>query len=257
MPSWSCSRARRSATGSRRPRSRPRKALEWALQIVRGPRRRARAGDRPPRPEARERLRDARRAGQDPRLRPRAPRAWRRLGDERRRQRRRRRARADGVILGTVGYMSPEQARGRPADHRSDIFAFGAILYEMLAGRRAFRGRRPSRRWSRSCTRSRRRSAGRDVPAELEEIVAHCLEKNPEDRFQTARDLAFALQVAERDALRRPIRLAGRTLGREPSSSGARRGAAVDRRPAVPQHERGPRRRVLQRRHDGGDHQRR
>ena len=103
----------------------------------------------------------------------------------------------EGVILGTVGYMSPEQARGRPADHRSDIFSFGAILYEMLSGRRAFQGETP--------VDTLMAIVGEDPPAlsgaaaDLSEIVVHCLEKSPEDRFQTARDLGFALQVAERE----------------------------------------------------------
>jgi serine/threonine-protein kinase len=106
-----------------------------------------------------------------------------------------------GWVLGTPGYMSPEQARGVPADHRSDLFSFGAILYEMLAGERAFRGdndvemlvaviRDPPPPLSRP---------GRSVPPELEDLVLRCLEKEPEERFQSARDLAFALRVLERD----------------------------------------------------------
>ena len=106
-----------------------------------------------------------------------------------------------GVILGTVGYMSPEQARGLPADHRSDIFSFGAIFYEMLSGERAFR--RDSEVETMMAILKEEppeiSRAGRVVAAELEDIVAHCLEKLPEERFQSARDLAFALRAAERE----------------------------------------------------------
>src|SRR6202011_6005092 len=107
-----------------------------------------------------------------------------------------------GWIVGTAGYMSPEEARGAPADHRSDLFSFGAILYEMLAGERAFR--RDSDVESliaviRDAPPSLSRPA-RPVSPELEDLVLHCLEKRPEERFQSARDLAFALRVLEREA---------------------------------------------------------
>jgi serine/threonine protein kinase/tetratricopeptide (TPR) repeat protein len=107
-----------------------------------------------------------------------------------------------GWIVGTAGYMSPEQARGAPADHRSDLFSFGAILYEMLAGERAFR--RDSDVESlvaviRDAPPSLSRP-DRPVSPELEDLVLHCLEKRPEERFQSARDLAFALRVLEREA---------------------------------------------------------
>jgi Tol biopolymer transport system component len=100
-----------------------------------------------------------------------------------------------GRILGTVGYMAPEQIRGGSGDHRSDVFAFGAMLFEMLAGVPVFRGESPIERLN---------AILKDEPAEfydlsvrvpptLERIVRHCLEKNPDDRFQSARDLAFDL----------------------------------------------------------------
>ena len=106
-----------------------------------------------------------------------------------------------GVVLGTVGYMSPEQVRGAEQDHRSDIFSFGAVLYEMLSGERAFR--RDSEIETMMAILREEPSdlsrPGRPVAAKLEDIVGHCLEKSPEERFQSARDLAFALKVAERE----------------------------------------------------------
>ena len=103
-----------------------------------------------------------------------------------------------GVVVGTAGYMAPEQIRGQPVDGRTDLFALGAVLYEMLSGRRPFQGNTsadtmlaivkddpPDLSMSRA-----------DVPPMLERIVRHCLEKNPVERFQMARDVAFALETA-------------------------------------------------------------
>jgi len=101
-----------------------------------------------------------------------------------------------GTVLGTVGYMSPEQVRGLPTDARSDIFSFGAILFEMLSGERAFRGDSAADISSAILKEEppelRRFSAG--ITPALESIVQHCLEKDAADRFQSAKDLAFALQ---------------------------------------------------------------
>ncbi len=102
-----------------------------------------------------------------------------------------------GVIMGTVGYMSPEQVRGQNSDHRSDIFSFGTILYEMLAGKRAFQ---------RETMAETMTAILKEEPPELseinakinpalEKIVCRCLEKKPERRFQTASDLGFALEA--------------------------------------------------------------
>jgi Tol biopolymer transport system component len=102
-----------------------------------------------------------------------------------------------GVVLGTVGYMSPEQVRGQPADARSDIFAFGCVLYEMLARRRAFQGETAAETMT---------AILREEPPPLEEIdpalppavdriVKRCLEKRAEERFQSSRDVAFALEA--------------------------------------------------------------
>jgi serine/threonine-protein kinase len=102
-----------------------------------------------------------------------------------------------GVVLGTLGYMSPEQVRGKPADPRSDIFAFGAILYEMLAGQRAFRGDSSADTMSAILTRDPPdlSATNRQVPPGLDRIVRHCLEKDPERRFHSAHDLAFDLEA--------------------------------------------------------------
>ncbi len=102
-----------------------------------------------------------------------------------------------GVLLGTLGYMSPEQCRGATVDARSDIFSFGAVLYEMLSGKRAFRGDTAADTISSILKEEPPDLAttGRDVPAMLERIVHHCLEKDPAERFQSARDIAFALET--------------------------------------------------------------
>jgi hypothetical protein len=104
---------------------------------------------------------------------------------------------AEGRVAGTVGYMSPEQVRGRPADPRSDIFAFGAVLYEMLSGRRAFSGGSAADTMTAILTKDPEELSrpGLVVPASLERIVRRCLEKDPEERFQSARDVAFALEA--------------------------------------------------------------
>jgi Tol biopolymer transport system component len=101
-----------------------------------------------------------------------------------------------GVVLGTLGYMSPEQVRGKPADHRSDIFSFGAILYEMVSGQRAFHGDSAADTMSAILMKEPPDISvtNRDIPAGLERIVRHCLEKNPEERFYSAHDLAFDLE---------------------------------------------------------------
>jgi hypothetical protein len=102
-----------------------------------------------------------------------------------------------GVLLGTLGYMSPEQCRGASVDARSDLFSFGAVLYEMLSGRPAFRGDTTADTISSILKEEPPDLAttGRDVPPMLERIVHHCIEKDPAQRFQSARDIAFALEA--------------------------------------------------------------
>jgi serine/threonine protein kinase/Tol biopolymer transport system component len=102
-----------------------------------------------------------------------------------------------GVVLGTLGYMSPEQVRGLPADHRSDIFALGALLYEMLSGRRAFQGDTTIDAMTAILKDDPPDlpAAVRQIPPALERIVDRCLEKNPASRFKSVDDLAFALDA--------------------------------------------------------------
>jgi serine/threonine protein kinase len=101
-----------------------------------------------------------------------------------------------GVVLGTVGYMSPEQVRGQTADHRADIFSFGAVLYEMVSGNRAFRGSTPADTMSAILKEDPPdlSETNRVVSPGVDRIVRHCLEKNREERFQSARDVAFGLE---------------------------------------------------------------
>ena len=102
-----------------------------------------------------------------------------------------------GVVLGTLGYMSPEQVRGKPADARSDIFSFGAILYEMLAGRGAFHGDSAADTMSAILREDPPDLSvtNQSVPPGLDRIVRHCLEKSPEQRFHSAHDIAFDLET--------------------------------------------------------------
>ncbi|HTO74948.1 MAG TPA: protein kinase [Thermoanaerobaculia bacterium] len=100
-----------------------------------------------------------------------------------------------GAVLGTVGYMAPEQLRGHPADHRSDIFSLGAVLYEMLSGRRAFTGDTAIEAMNAILKDEppELSASGPSIAPALERIVSHCLEKKPDERFQSGRDLAFGL----------------------------------------------------------------
>src|SRR5246127_941050 len=101
-----------------------------------------------------------------------------------------------GQVLGTAGYMSPEQVRGMAVDHRSDIFVFGSILFEMLSGQRAFRRDTAAETMTAILKEDlpELTEMNRSFSPALERIVRHCLEKNPDQRFQSARDLAFDLE---------------------------------------------------------------
>ncbi len=102
-----------------------------------------------------------------------------------------------GVVLGTLAYMSPEQVKGLPADARSDIFSLGAVLYEMFTGKRAFQRGSAAETMSAILKEEppELSAASAGVSPELDRIVRHCLEKNPEERFHSAHDLAFDLQA--------------------------------------------------------------
>jgi serine/threonine protein kinase len=109
-----------------------------------------------------------------------------------------------GMVMGTVGYMAPEQVRGQTADHRADIFAFGAILYELLTGKRAFH--KPTSAETMSAILNEDPVGISQIrpglPPALHRVVHRCLEKNPEQRFQSASDLAFALEaLSDSDSL--------------------------------------------------------
>ncbi|HEY3203710.1 MAG TPA: protein kinase, partial [Thermoanaerobaculia bacterium] len=121
-----------------------------------------------------------------------------------------------GVAMGTIGYMSPEQVRGQPADHRSDIFSFGAMLYEMHTGRRPFRGASAVEAMNAILKEEPPEPSHErpEVPPAFDRIVRRCLEKSPAERFQSARDLGFALSEA----------------GSAPAIAGAARAPAGSRR---------------------------
>lgn len=119
-----------------------------------------------------------------------------------------------GQVLGTAGYMAPEQVRGEAADPRVDLFAFGAVFYELLIGERAFDAETFVETSYRILNEDPPplAAAGRGLPSDLVAIVERCLEKNPHDRFQNARDLAFALEAVA-------TRLQGPEASRSPTAT--------------------------------------
>ncbi|HEY0157341.1 MAG TPA: protein kinase [Thermoanaerobaculia bacterium] len=115
-----------------------------------------------------------------------------------------------GIVVGTPAYMSPEQARGLPIDHRTDIFSLGSIMYEMLSGRQAFDAFSAIETMHAVLATEPPPlpSIVPDIPPALDAIVRHCMEKDPHERFQSARDLAFQLstlpEAPARSTVRRP-----------------------------------------------------
>jgi sugar lactone lactonase YvrE len=136
-----------------------------------------------------------------------------------------------GTVLGTVDYMSPEQVRGEPADHRSDIFSLGTCLHEMLTATRPFRRDTPAETMT-AVLREDPSEPGGDsrveIPPALDRVVRRCLEKQPDERFQSASDLAFAVDNA---------------LGTSGSTITGRLPAITGRLPAITEPARGARRR--------------
>ena len=108
-----------------------------------------------------------------------------------------------GVVMGTVGYMSPEQVRGQQSDHRSDIFSLGAILYEMLSGQRAFQAESAVETMSAILKQEPPELSKKveDLPPAVDRVIQHCLEKSPEQRFQSAQDLAFQLEALQQSSI--------------------------------------------------------
>jgi Tol biopolymer transport system component/predicted Ser/Thr protein kinase len=107
-----------------------------------------------------------------------------------------------GMIVGTVAYMSPEQVRGQPVDHRSDLFSLGCVLFEMVTGARAFGRTSAADTMSAILNADPAGTLAADarIPAALARTIQHCLEKNPDERFQSAKDLAFDLGGTPRSA---------------------------------------------------------
>ena len=122
-----------------------------------------------------------------------------------------------GVVMGTAGYMSPEQVRGDAADHRSDIFAFGVVLHELLSGTHPFAGKTPFHTMTAILDQEPAELVTTKglLPPALERLVSHCLEKRPEARFQSMKDIAFALQ----NLSTMPANFSGQTPALRPKSS--------------------------------------
>jgi eukaryotic-like serine/threonine-protein kinase len=150
-----------------------------------------------------------------------------------------------GTVLGTVGYMSPEQVRGQPAGPTSDIFSFGVVFYEMLTGRRAFKGGSAAETMNAILKEEPPDllETNASLPPALERIVRHCLEKRPEQRFHSAHDVAFDLKALSVDSGTRPRSARNAPINRRLSLGaaalllvGATVGALIDRavRPARP-----------------------
>jgi len=124
---------------------------------------------------------------------------------------------APGTVMGTVGYMSPEQVRGQAVDYRSDIFSLGTVLYEMISGRRAFHGASSVETMNAILKDDPPELLGDhpEIPSAVDRILRHCLEKEPQHRFESARDLAFdlaSLSTASDSSGRQPLLSKQRSL---------------------------------------------
>ncbi len=121
-----------------------------------------------------------------------------------------------GTVIGTVGYMSPEQVRGQGVDGRSDIFSLGTLLYEMVAGEHPFRSDSPADTMSAILREDppELSLANPNVTPGLERVIRHCLEKSPEQRFQSARDLAFHLDMLTNTSGTTPVAVAPKPISR-------------------------------------------
>ena len=134
-----------------------------------------------------------------------------------------------GQVSGTVGYMAPEQVRGHAADPRSDIFAFGVVLYEMITGKRAFRKGTSAETLSAILNEEPPLLAQsvQNLPPALQRIVSRCLEKKPERRFQHASDLGFALEALSDASGTTSLGFLKRLRGGDGSGSQQRVAAAI------------------------------
>src|SRR5438445_134088 len=127
-----------------------------------------------------------------------------------------------GTVMGTAGYMSPEQVRGLPVDHRADIFSFGAILYELLTGAKAFKKETAGDTMAAILRDETPELAdsGRDISPGMDEIVRHCLEKEPDNRFQSAKSIVFALSQSSSSTFTSGARFVERpTAGKRKAAS--------------------------------------
>ena len=129
-----------------------------------------------------------------------------------------------GLVMGTIGYMAPEQVRGKAVDGRADLFAFGAVLYEMITGARAFQRDSPADTMTAILKEDppELASVRSDLPPALDRIIRHCLEKNPAERFQSARDVAFALEALSGSASTTVVPAASGPVARPVTKLGAR-----------------------------------
>ena len=134
-----------------------------------------------------------------------------------------------GTVMGTVGYMAPEQVRGQAVDARADLFAFGAVLYEMVSGQRAFQRDTAADTMTAVLKEEPPELAGSrsDISPALDRIIRHCLEKNPAERFQTARDVAFALGSLSGSGVAETTGTSGKTTSLPAEAQRAKAGRAT------------------------------